>query len=53
MIHHCRFQNVAEAEQAIFNYVEVYSNRQRKYSINGYKSPVEYELEWWNNRKAA
>ncbi len=53
MIHHCKFQNAAEAEQAIFNYIEVYYNRRRKHSTNGYKSPAQYELEWWNNRKAA
>ncbi len=53
LIHHCRFQNVAEAEQALFNYIEVYYNRQRKHSTNGYKAPAQYELEWWNNRKAA
>lgn len=53
MIHHCKFQNVAEAEQAIFNYIEVYYNRRRKHSTNGYKSPAQYESEWWDNRKAA
>jgi putative transposase len=53
MIHHCKFQNVAEAEQALFNYIEVYYNRQRKHSTNGYKSPAHFELEWWNNKKAA
>ena len=51
MIHHCKFQNVAEAEQALFNYIEVYYNRQRKHSTNGYKSPAHFELEWWNNKK--
>jgi putative transposase len=25
LIHHCSFQNVAEAEQAIFRYIEIYS----------------------------
>jgi putative transposase len=53
LIHHCRFQNVAEAEQALFNYIEVYYNRQRKHSTNGYKAPALYEQEWWNNRKTA
>ncbi len=53
MIHHRRFQNVMEAEQALFNYIEVYYNRQRKHSTNGYKSPAQYEMEWWNGRKAA
>ncbi|MEN8136575.1 MAG: IS3 family transposase, partial [Thermodesulfobacteriota bacterium] len=32
MIHHNKFQNVAEAEQALFNYIEVYYNRRRKHS---------------------
>ena len=53
MIHHCKFQNVAETEQALFNYIEVYYNRRRRHSTNGYKSPVNYELECWNNKKAA
>jgi putative transposase len=53
MIHHCKFQNVAEAEQALFNYIEVYYNRRRKHSTNGYKSPADYELECRNNQKAA
>lgn len=52
-IHHCKFQNVAGAEQALFNYIEVYYNRQRKHSTNGYKSPAHFELGWWNNRKVA
>jgi len=53
LIYHYRFQNMAEAEQALFNYIEVYYNRQRKHSTNGYKSPAHFELEWWNNKKAA
>jgi len=53
LIHHCKFQNVADAERALFNYIEVYYNRQRKHSTNGYMAPALYELEWWNNRKAA
>lgn len=53
LIHHCNFQNVLEAEKALFHYIEVYYNRQRKHSTNGYKSPVQFEIEWWENRKAA
>jgi len=40
------------AIQALFNYIEIYYNRQRKHSTNGYKSPAQYEMEWWNNRRA-
>jgi putative transposase len=36
-----------------FEKIEIYYNRQRKHSTNGYKSPAEYEVNWWNNRKAA
>lgn len=53
LIHHCTFQNVAETEQALFHYIEVYYNRKRKHSTNGYKAPAQYELDWWNDRKAA
>ena len=53
LIHHCRFQDLAEAEQVIFNYIEVYYNRRRKHSTNGYLSPSQYELEWWKKRKVA
>ena len=53
LIHHRRFQDAAEAEQSLFSYIEVYYNRQRKHSTNGYKSPAHYEQEWWGNRKAA
>ena len=53
LIHHSRFQSVTEAEQALFQYIEVYYNRWRKHSTNGYKSPAQYEWEWWKNRKAA
>jgi len=53
LIHHYTFQSVSEAEQALFQYIEVYYNRQRKHSTNGYKSPAQYELEWWSNRIAA
>ena len=53
LIHHNRFQNVNEAEQALFQYIEIYYNRWRKHSTNGYKSPAQYEREWWQSRKAA
>lgn len=53
LIHHCNFQNLAETERAIFNYIDVYYNRQRKHSTNGYKAPALYELEWWQLKKAA
>lgn len=53
LIHHRSFQDVAEAEQTIFRYIEVYYNRQRKHSTNGYKAPAVYELLWWQQAKVA
>lgn len=53
LIHHRQFKNMAEAEQALFNYIEAYYNRRRKHSTNGYKTPAFYEAEWWRNKKAA
>ncbi len=34
-----------EARRALFDYLEVYSNRKRRHSLLGYKSPAEYEAE--------
>jgi putative transposase len=36
-------QSRAQARQAIFEYTEGYSNRMRRHSSPGYKSPVIYE----------
>ena len=43
LIHHEDFQTREEAQQAIFEYVEVFYNRQRKHSTNGYLAPFVYE----------
>ena len=45
LIHHEDFQTREEAQQAIFEYIEVFYNRQRKHSSNGYQAPLSYELE--------
>ena len=36
LVHHERFKTRAEANQAIFEYIEVFYNRQRLHSTNGY-----------------
>ena len=53
LVHHVNFRNMREAEYSLFNYIEVYFNRQRKHSTNGYKAPALFEQEWWNNGKMA
>ena len=53
LLYHTKFQGKADAEQALFNYIEVYYNRRRRHSTNGYKSPASYEAEWEKMQNAA
>lgn len=43
LVHHYQFKTREEAKQTIFDYIEVFYNRQRLHSANGYLSPVVYE----------
>lgn len=43
MINHRHYCSRKEAEQDIFEYIEVFYNRQRLHSTNDYWSPVDYE----------
>ena len=43
LIHHRRYRTREEAKQEIFEYLEVFYNRQRRHSTLGYQSPAEYE----------
>lgn len=43
LVHHHNWRSRAEAMTAIFRYIEVFYNRQRKHSTLGYRSPVDYE----------
>lgn len=43
LTHHVKFQTRAQANEAIFEYIEIFYNRQRLHSSNNYMSPVEYE----------
>jgi putative transposase len=40
-VHRARFRTRAEARAAVFDYVEVFPNRQRLHSAVGYRTPVE------------
>lgn len=42
----CKYQAREAAINSIFEYVEVFYNRQRLHSTLGYYSPVEYEKLW-------
>lgn len=45
LTHHCQFKTRVEAQQIIFEYIEVFYNRERIHSANGYLSPVDYERQ--------
>ena len=40
-VHHVRFRTRAEARAAVFDYIEVFYNRQRLHSALGYRTPAE------------
>ena len=42
-VHHARFRTRAEARAAVFEYVEVFYNRQRLHSALGYRPPAVFE----------
>jgi putative transposase len=44
LVHRRTFKTREEAMAAIFEYIEVWYNRERLHSSLGYKTPVEYEL---------
>ena len=44
LIHRRNFQSREEAMKAIFEYIEVWYNRERLHSSLGYRTPLEYEL---------
>ncbi len=46
LIHLRRFKTREEAKQAIFDYIEVFYNRQRRHSSLGYLTPHEFKLQF-------
>lgn len=44
LIHNQKYATREEAQKAIFDYIEVFYNRQRLHSSLGYKSPEEFEM---------
>ena len=45
LVHHRQFQNQAEAQTAIVEYIERFYNRQRLHQALGYRSPEEFERQ--------
>jgi len=53
LTHHKIYQTHEEARRDIFEYIEVFYNRQRLHSSLGYKSPMEFESEFQTTVYAA
>jgi transposase InsO family protein len=45
LVYHQQYTTRAAARSAIFEYVEVFYNRQRRHSALGYCSPADYEMQ--------
>ena len=43
LVNLCQYKTRAEAKKDIFEYIEVFYNRQRRHSTIGYLSPLAYE----------
>lgn len=48
LVHRCRFKTRAQAKAAIFEYIEIFYNRQRRHAAIGYKTPQQAfeEMSW-------
>ncbi len=53
MIHHQRYATRANAEAAIQEYIEIFYNRQRRYSRLGYISPALFAEKFRRTEMAA
>jgi len=49
LVYHEDYRTRAEARQSIFEYIEVFYNRQRRHSFLNYMTPVEYEMKYAGN----
>jgi transposase InsO family protein len=43
LLYRAEFEHEAQVRQAVFEYIEVFYNRQRLHSALGYRSPAEFE----------
>jgi putative transposase len=43
MVYHCKYETINQAKLDVFEFIEVWYNRQRKHATLDYMSPVEFE----------
>ncbi|WP_392561783.1 IS3 family transposase [Orbus sturtevantii] len=49
IIHDCDYKTREDANKALFEYIEIYYNRVRRHSTNGWISPEQYEKQYYLN----
>ena len=49
LVYHDAYKARAQAKQSIFEYIEVFYNRQRRHAFLNYLTPVEYEAKYARN----
>jgi len=45
LVHRCQFATRAQARAAVFEWIEIFYNRERLHSALGYRSPVDFETQ--------
>lgn len=53
LVVHCDYQTREQARSSLFEYMEVFYNRQRRHSTLDYKSPLEFETQHQPLNKAS
>jgi putative transposase len=52
MVHRTRFQTRREAKAALFEYIEIFYNRQQRHSSIGYRTPAQARMDMMTNMAA-
>ncbi|CAM4175350.1 hypothetical protein F901_02575 [Acinetobacter dispersus] len=47
IVHDCNFATRMEANKVLFEYIEIYYNRIRRHSANGWLSPIAFEQNYF------
>ena len=53
LVYQTTYETKAEANQSIFEYIEIHYNIKRMHSANNYLSPVDYEEKMLRNNMSA
>ena len=53
LIYHENYNTINEAELSVFEYIEIWYNKQRLHSALGYLTPWEYEMKYYQVKDVA